>query len=366
MNTAPTFPSSDSSDKRSKPLGLGFDLGINLELALDPVLHLPGFDGGECFVDLSLGHPVFLGISGGVDSIVLLDVMVKLSSAYGWRVIALHVDHGLRGATSEGDAEFVRMRAEHYGIPFLMEVGDVAALAEQAQVSVETAARQFRYACFARMMRSVGEDPVGEYPLFLAHHANDQAETALFNLCRGSASLKAMRPVHAIEIEGFSLSLRRPFLGVAKQDLIRYAEVHNLPWREDATNAEPVAVRNILRNTVIPLLDETFERPVYTAVNRAVKLSRERDDALDAALIALDLIDPQGRLYLPKVHPLPPSLKRAIIHWFLSTNSVSDISTGLILRAEGLLDPNSPAVINLAQGYRLRRKEQRLFIEAPS
>lgn len=312
---------------------------------------LPDFPLPGTLTEVSGTGNLLIGVSGGVDSMVLWDL---LEEQYGDRLVVCHVNHGLRGDDSEGDEAFVREAAKRRTVRFVSIRGDVAARARQEKASIELAARDFRYECFAKWAREYHSAV-----LFLAHHANDQAETVLFNLCRGSAGLAGIKGVG--ECRG--MKLIRPLLGVARRDVQAYAEARGLDWREDLTNSQPVAVRNKLRIEVIPALERITGRDVVEKVAQSARLAAEKDEALQQAVESLNLLDPQGRLYVPGLEKLGRSLRRAAIHWFLKKENVSGLSESMVNAAEGLLEPGAPAKIMLPGGAYLRRREKRLFVE---
>ena len=311
----------------------------------------PGFPYPETLSAVPETGPLLIGVSGGVDSMVLLHLLYPLC---GSRLVVCHVNHGLRGEASDGDEEFVRSHCRKWELSFVSCRGEVAVRAERDKVSVELAAREFRYDCFSRWAEEYGASV-----LFLAHHANDQAETVLFNLCRGSAGLAGIRSVS----ERRGLRLVRPLLGVARRDIQAYAGRHGLTWREDATNEQPVAVRNEIRAEVVPALERIMGRDVVGKLSQAARLASEKEAALLEAVAGMSLLDPQGRLYLPRVLACGRELRRVILHWYLVRGAVSGISEAMVSAAEGLLVPGAPARIMLPGGRLLRRKERRLFVE---
>lgn len=312
---------------------------------------LTGFPLPGALTEVSCSGDLLIGVSGGVDSMVLWNL---LEEQYGGRLVVCHVNHGLRGADSDGDEAFVCEEAGKRGVRFVSARGDVAARARQEKASMELAARDFRYACFTEWAREFHSSV-----LFLAHHANDQAETVLFNLCRGSAGLASIKGVG----ERLGMKLIRPLLGVPRRAILTYAEARGLEWREDRTNSQPVAVRNELRIEVIPALERITGRDVVTKIAQSARLAAEKDEALQQAVELLNLLDPQGRLYLPGLEKLERALRRVAIHWFLKRENVSGLSEAMVNAAEGLLEAGAPAKVMLPGGDCLRRREKRLFVE---
>ena len=297
-----------------------------------------------------------VGVSGGADSLALLHLLVEA----GFRnLVICHLDHGLRGRASTEDAKFVRRIAEKLG--FVCETGrvNVAIRMEQCGESMETAARNLRHRFFGECVRKYRCSRI-----LLAHHADDQAETALWNLLRGSHGLKGMREEQSLLTEtGVTLELIRPLLQVRRSELVAWLTAHGHRWREDASNAEPVAVRNRLRNEALPLLAEISQRDVAMAFARGASDADEMSVLEAWALDQARVFDPQGRLHLPVMRALPLVLQRIALRKFLLDHGVKSLDRALIERGLSLLDVGNAAVINLPGGGQLRRRAGRLWIE---
>jgi len=297
-----------------------------------------------------------VGVSGGADSVALLHGLV----AAGFRdLVVCHLDHGLRGLASTEDANFVKRLADSLGFPCEAEWVDVAGLMKTSSASMETAARHARHEFFARC--SVKHRCAR---VILAHHADDQAETVLWNLLRGSKGLKGMRSRQELVTEsGVKLELHRPLLEFRHTELIEWLEGQGYLWREDASNAEPVAVRNRLRNEALPLLAEISKRDVTLAFARGAANTEELQ-ALEAwSLEKADVLDPQGRLHLPVLRKLPVALQRVALKQFLKEHEVESIDRDLLERCLSLLEVKNSSVVNLPGGGKLKRREGRLKIE---
>lgn len=296
-----------------------------------------------------------VGVSGGADSVALLLLLVE----GGFRnLVVCHLDHRLRGRASTEDARFVRRLAEKLGLECEIGRSDVKARMKERGESMETAARNARHEFLA-------ECAVKHHcrEVLLAHHADDQAETVLWNLLRGSHGMKGMREEQGIRVGGIVLHLIRPMLGVRRVDLVAWLKARHHPWREDASNQEPVAVRNRLRNEVFPLLAEIAGRDAVPAFVRGAADAAEREDLENEALERAKLLDPQGRLHLPTLRALSPDLQRAALRRFLSDHEIPSIDRALIERAMTLLGNAKPAVVNLPGGRKLRRREGRMWVE---
>jgi tRNA(Ile)-lysidine synthase len=272
-------------------------------------------------------------------------------------LVVCHLDHRLRGRASTADALFVKRLAEKLGLPCELGRADVRERMKAHGESMETAARNERHAFFASCTVKHRCRKI-----LLAHHADDQAETVLWNLLRGSHGLKGMRGEQQITVDGARLNLIRPLLGVRHSELVAWLEERGHRWREDASNLEPVAVRNRLRNEALPLLAEISGRDPVAALARGAEDSAEREDLENELLQAAKVLDPQGRLYLPALRKLPPALQRAALRRFLMDHAVASTDRALLERAMTLLNVSNPAAVNLPGGRRLRRGAGRIWI----
>lgn len=299
-------------------------------------------------------HRWLVGVSGGRDSVALLHACVRA----GVRdLIVCHVNHGLRGDESDGDELFVRDLAEKLSLPFYSFQANVAEISETEKKSIELAAREARHHFFRKA--SEGQQCHG---ILLAHHADDQAETTLFNLLRGSSGLKGMQKVQ--HLEQAEISLYRPLLETTRDEINVYISEHGIEYREDSSNAKDFATRNRMRNEVMPLLKEIMGREVAPAINRALQAHQQMDSLVQEMVDYESLIDPQGRLYLPSLESLAKALQRIVIHRYLSEQGISNISKELVESAVKMLDKDQPAKLNLPKGKFLRRRQQRVYVEA--
>ncbi len=296
-----------------------------------------------------------VGVSGGADSVALLHLLVR----HGFRrLVVCHLNHRLRGREADADALFVGELAASLGL--VVEVGrvDVGARARRDGVSVEVAARRERQRFFA-VCAAKHRCP----RVVLAHHADDQVETLLLNLLRGSAGLVGMREETSHRIEGRSLVFVRPLLGVRRAELRAWLAAESLVFREDASNAEPCTPRNRLRHEVLPLLADIAGHDPVPAIVRAARIAAETRAALDSLRPLCCVEDPQGRLHLPSLRSLPDALQAAVLHDFLRRHGVPDLSARLLAAARGIGHPAAAPALDLPGGQRLRRRGGRLFLE---
>ncbi len=215
------------------------------------------------------GDHVLAAVSGGVDSMVMLDVLAGLAPELGFRLSAASLDHGLRGEQGKAECELVARRCHELGLEHRAGTVDTAARAETEKSAIQEAARELRYDFLRRCCRELGVNR-----LALAHHRDDQAETVLLRLLSGSGltGLAGMR--HSSE-NGF---LIRPLLDIPRRDIEEYAREHKLAWAEDPSNSSVKYFRNRLRLEMIPQVESRLD-PTF----------RERLAGLGQACAKLDL-----------------------------------------------------------------------------
>lgn len=190
---------------------------------------------------------ILVGLSGGVDSVVLLHLLQQLAPRFFWQLSALHVHHGI-SPNADAWVEFCTELCARYAIPLHVEYVDIAPLRARG---IEAAARELRHTAMARQPCDY---------VALAQHADDQAETMLLQLLRG-AGVRGASAMPPLTRRSGSPALLRPLLHCSRQEILDYAGAHQLAWIEDESNADHSYPRNFLRHRVLPLLAEKF--PAY-------------------------------------------------------------------------------------------------------
>lgn len=215
---------------------------------------------------LSPGDRVGVAVSGGADSVALLRLLHGLRKRLGIVPLVVHFDHRLRGAESDADAEFVAQLARALKLELVIDREDVAAAAARHKWNLEDAARRLRYAFFERVVR---EGKAGR--IAVAHTADDQAETVLAHLLRGTgpAGLAGIYPVAGAVV--------RPLLWCRREELREYLRELKQEWREDATNRDVSRTRARIREQLLPLLEKDFSPQIATRLGRTAKLLREEE-----------------------------------------------------------------------------------------
>ncbi|MBA4347974.1 MAG: tRNA lysidine(34) synthetase TilS, partial [Clostridiales bacterium] len=204
---------------------------------------------------------VLVALSGGADSTALLLSLHTLQNEGKIRgLFAAHLNHGIRGETAARDQRWCMALCERLGIPLATENADVPAFAKEHGQSLEQAAREVRYEFLERARESFGASVIAT-----AHHRDDQAETVLMNLIRGSGAigLCGMKPRNG--------NIIRPMLNISKEEILAFLAKADETYCEDETNAENAAVRNRIRNELLPML-ETFNPAIAQSLCKTAEL----------------------------------------------------------------------------------------------
>ncbi len=256
--------------------------------------------------------PLLVAFSGGADSRLLLHLAIRYRQLYGTPVYAAHLHHGIRGAEADRDEAFCREVARAAEVPFFSERVDVPAQAAAAGESQELTARRLRYDFLTRIMRE------RHIPLLLtAHHADDQLETLIFRLLRGTGTrgmggIAPIRPLAAVP-DGLLL---RPLLACSKVDVLDACRTLGLTYVTDSTNALNDCTRNRLRHEVLPVLERIAGEGIpSTSANRLACAAREDDDCLSRIADAhvARITQPNGALPLDELNRLHPAIARRVM-----------------------------------------------------
>lgn len=276
---------------------------------------------------LSEGDKLLCAVSGGADSMCLLHLMKENADKMGITVIAAHFNHKLRGNEADRDEAFVSSWCEENGIVFISGQGDVRGYAEKEHLSIEEAARALRYEFLENAAESLGCSKIAT-----AHNADDNAETLILNLSRGSGAkgLCGIPPVRGKFI--------RPILNMSRAEIERYLTQNNIPHVEDSTNASDEYSRNKIRHNVVPVLREL--NPAFSqAVMRTSELMREDEACLNE--MAQSFVDENLRansLPCEKLSALPKAVQSRVLRIMcgraLSASHVNAVSK--LLEGEGL------------------------------
>ncbi len=295
-----------------------------------------------------------IAVSGGRDSVALLHWLKERGYK---KLIVCHLNHQLRGRSSDANARFVEKLAAQYDVDLEMRSTNVRALAAKQKISIETAAREARYKFFAQVAKQRRTQTI-----FLGHHADDLVETFLINLFRGSGAtgLGAIREVSKRRVEDVDLTIVRPFLGVWRSEINDYVRKHRLKFREDASNKHLAPLRNRIRRRIIPYLEKTLDRNIRQSIRRAAVIAAEEESWIEDQLP--DTTD--SELAVEQLRDLPVALQRREILKWLRARQITNVGFDVVEDVRSLLDHDARvAKVNLPQDRHVRRQAGKIFVE---
>jgi tRNA(Ile)-lysidine synthase len=256
------------------------------------------------------GESLLVGVSGGPDSVALLDILVSFSKKRDNRLIVCHFNHLLRGEDSALDSQFVARLAEKHGLTVEIREGDVRKYARDQKLSLEDAARVLRYEFF----RDVAHE-YGVHKLALAHNADDQIETLILRFFRG-AGLRGLAAMQS-ERKMKDLIIVRPLLDVWKREIVAYLNDRKLSCQTDLSNFDPVFTRNRIRLELIPQLEAEYNPGIKKLLHKTADIVADDDRLLDEmARAAYEQCCTSEALHISTLVVHDIALQRRIIrHW---------------------------------------------------
>lgn len=269
----------------------------------------------------------------------LLHYLFCLSSKENFTIVVINIEHGIRGEESLKDTEFVKAHCKAKGIEYIGSSVDAPAYAERRGLTIEQAARELRYSIFDKLIE---EQVVSK--IALAHHLDDQCETILMRIFRGTGinGLTGIASVRGNYI--------RPFLKVTREEIDRYIMQNNIEYREDMTNSQNDYARNFIRNEILAKLKERY--PSYPlAIERLARLSTEQIELLDELCPRPLLFADEARLIISVIKDNPKALiKRSFYHAMRHLGSEVDFEEINFEDVLSLVDKDNGSMVNLARG----------------
>jgi tRNA(Ile)-lysidine synthase len=266
---------------------------------------------------LKPGNRVGAAVSGGLDSVALLRLLLELRSELGIVLSVVHFNHNLRGAESDEDERFVASLAQEHKLEFFCESGKVRAYSQANKVSLEAAARAMRYQFFRGLLLSGRMDRIAT-----GHTLDDQAETVLLRMVRGAGTrgLSGIYPQLAASSQesavGSQATIIRPLLGAARKDLELYLKALRQPWREDTSNRDLRHARNRIRHGVLPRLERHLNPAVREALADTAEIARAEEEFWEnevQRVLPLVRGNQPGTLSLKSLADQPLALRRRIV-----------------------------------------------------
>jgi len=300
------------------------------------------------------GQPkLVVAVSGGPDSVCLLHILVQLREKLGIRLHVAHLNHQLRGAESDADAEYVADLARQLGIPATIESRDVKAYQARQRLSLEEAAREVRYTFLAQVADSTGADRVA-----VGHTVDDHIETILMHLIRGTGTrgLRGLQPSGQWPSRGSSLTVIRPLLQISRQETADYCHQHQLMPRIDTSNLSLSPLRNRIRQQLLPLL-QSYNPQVAEALLRTARIAADDLAFLDKEVARLwgDIAREQKNSIIfdkSKFLKLPSALQRYLLRSSIEKllGNLKDIETRHIEELMEALNKPAGKRISLPDG----------------
>lgn len=301
---------------------------------------------------IAAGDTVILGLSGGPDSLCLLHILADLRRSMDFELRALHLNHLMRGEAAKEDAAFLSEECKALQVPLSVEICNVYKKAEEEGISPEEAGRKARHAALQRQRANFfsfcGAKTDGRVLIALAHNRDDQAETVLMRLLRGTgihglAGMEYMRDDGVI----------RPLLDTPRSEIEAYCEKKGLAPRFDSTNADTYYTRNKLRLSVLPLLEKEFNPNLKETLVRLAASARE-DDALLEKLAQEAAAGHAGRFPVKELAAMEPALaKRVVRQLFAEIGLSEDIASAhLASLLDAVRGRRTGKIIEFPHGYR--------------
>lgn len=257
---------------------------------------------------LSKGDRVLIGVSGGADSIALLEFFVSVKEKYDLDICVVHVEHGIRGEDSVNDAEFVENYCKKLGVNFYLKTIDAPNLAKKAKMGVEEYSRMARYDFF----NTIECDKIAT-----AHNLTDNIETLLFRLARGTG-LKGACSIPAVRGK-----IIRPFIEVSSGEIRKWCNDNNIPYRVDCTNSDSAYSRNLIRLEILPLFEKLNANYQDNIENFISDVNEDYAFIDDYVKSIYPKIVKNNEIDLPKLNELDLSIKKRILIMFFDENGYS-------------------------------------------
>lgn len=338
---------------------------------------------------ISAGDCVVVGLSGGADSVSLLMVLGSLKERMAFELMALHVNHGIRGEEAMHDELFTKALCDRLGIRLKTVHIDVPALVQETHMSSEEAGRHARQDEFARLCAEIEKEKTagresGQIPgqtgrrvvVALAHHMDDQAETVLHNLVRGSAlkGLAGMSPVNVMygTCDGVrtGYTIIRPLLCVRRAAIEEWLRGHNQEYCTDSTNLGNDYTRNRLRNTIIPMLNDMVNANAVSNIASAAAFAKEAQDYINRQAEAAfaqcaDVRERETVIDAVRLSQYDRIIRKYVVHMAIASEAkaAKDICAVHVESVEALIEAGTGSSVDIPYGLKARRRYSEIVIQ---
>ena len=296
---------------------------------------------------LDKSDTVIVGLSGGADSVCLLNILNKLSKDMDFNLKAVHVHHGIRGEEADADQSFVSDLCRSMNVPLMIFKRDIPREAEENHETEEECGRRVRYEIFGDLAKEAGNGKIA-----VAHHMDDQVETILFRMLRGTGikGISGMRPVNG--------NIIRPMLCLTREEILAYLQEEGQVFRTDSTNEDISYSRNYIRKKIIPEFKEINDR----SIEHIVELGRQADEINSYLEEEADKLLEEADGNSKQIWAANPVLRSVAIRRFISNAGVplKDVSRQHIAQIEDIISGEKSALVHLPKGYAVRHEAGRL------
>lgn len=298
---------------------------------------------------LTKGDSVVIGLSGGADSVSLTAVLSEIAPLYSLKLYAVHLNHGIRGEEAKRDENFAKELCQRLGIEIFVFERDVTKEAAELSMTVEEAGRKIRYELFNEVLNKTGSSKIA-----VAHNLNDNVETVLMRLCRGTGirGLGGIAPVRD--------NIIRPLIEVKRSDIEKYCAAKGLSFCTDSTNLVTDYTRNKVRLELIPWLENNLNPSVCEGINKTSVFMREEDEYLDntAKTAFKDCAEGENSLSCTKLMKYDIAIRRRVVRLLFTryVKSLKDISAEHIQAVCALAESKSGSSVSLPYDLTARRE----------
>lgn len=315
---------------------------------------------------IAQGDRILVGVSGGPDSVALLHLLLLLKPRFSLAIGVVHLNHTLRQAESDRDADFVAALTRKQDLPYYACRADVRKYRQDHRLSLEEAARRVRYAFFSRIAAEKGYGAIA-----LGHNSDDNAELVLMHLLRGSGPLGLSGIPAVRRLSGSRLKIVRPLIESTRADIMAFLQARRIPWVLDSTNADPRFIRNRIRLELLPFIKRSFNPAVAQNLNRLADLIRDEDQYLEQVIAPFFdravTARASGRLTLsvPVLNQLHPAARRRVLRMAIREcrGTLRRITFPHINAVIRLMESRSPEKsLDLPDRIRIRRSHEALHI----
>lgn len=297
------------------------------------------------------GHTVIAAVSGGVDSMVMLHVLASIQQLWKMRIVVAHVNFELRGIDSVGDEAFVKKAAKQNGFPFYSKTEDTRSVARERKQSLQETARDIRYEFFDTLKHLLNADAIAT-----AHHADDNTETMLINLLRGSGldGLAGIPPSRDAVI--------RPLLCVTREQIAAYAKQFRIAYRDDSSNASNDYTRNFLRNSIIPKLQQRINPSLNETLMHEADLFRSAADYMHHETDAAFAESVTGRsINVKTLSAYHQFIQQSVIHRLLKALMIEPSIAG-VTAVQELMEQQKGSTVELQKQWAAERLSNTIII----